>query len=114
MNVAWILTFGPLLPAQEMPGGDYSTILFVGIVIVVVYFFMWRPERKRQSDHKSMLENLKKNDKIMTAGGIHGIVDKVKDDEISIKVDEGKGVCLRVSKTSIAQVFSETSDKKSE
>ncbi len=103
-----------LLPAQDGTGFDPTNLLFIGIVIAVVYFLMWRPEQKRRAEQKSMLDSLKKNDKVMTAGGIRGIVDKVKEDEVSIKVDENKGVCLRIAKSSIAQVFRDSPDKDSE
>lgn len=108
LNLVWAQTPGPAGP------GGYETLGFVAVVVIVLYFFMIRPERKRQADHKAMLDGLKKNDKVVTIGGIRGSIQNVKDDEISIKVDDAKGVCIRFSKSAIAQKIEKSGDKDSD
>ena len=57
------------------------------LMIVVLYFFMWRPESKRRKEMAKFREGLKKGDKIITAGGIYGTVKEVKDTTLLIEVD---------------------------
>ncbi|MBN2443687.1 MAG: preprotein translocase subunit YajC [Spirochaetales bacterium] len=82
----------PLL--QEGAGGSgnmmnlVSTILMMAAVFGVFYFLIIRPQRKKQKETRSMLDALKKGDKIVTIGGIRGAVQDVKEKTIVIKVDE--------------------------
>lgn len=66
-----------------------------------------RPEQRRNRQKQALIGGLKKNDKVLTVGGIYGIVANVKpdEDEVVIKIDEDKDVKIRVSKSSIAQVI---------
>ncbi len=77
------------------------------IIGVMFYFLLIRPERKKRQDLASLLDSLKKNDRIVTIGGIHGVVVNVtKDsDEVTIRVDEGSNTKLRVSRSAISRVI---------
>ena len=83
----------PLLQ-EAGPGGAggmtniVSTVLMMAAVFAVFYFLIIRPQRKKQKDMKKMLEELKKGDKVVTIGGIRGVVQNVKDKTIVVKVDE--------------------------
>ena len=57
-------------------------------VFGIIYFLILRPQKEKQKQHETMLKDLKKNDEIITTGGIHGIVVGTKDDTIMIRVDE--------------------------
>lgn len=70
-----------------------------------MWFFMIRPQRKQQKELEKFRKELKKGDKIVTVGGIYGVVDEIKDRTVLIKVDgETK---LRVDKNSLVKDFSE-------
>ena len=60
-------------PAPQA-GGGYSLFIMLGLMILVLYFFMWRPESKRRKQMAQFRAGLKKGVKIITAGGIYGVV----------------------------------------
>jgi len=91
-------------------GGFLSGMLPALIAIVVMFWFlMIRPERRRQKQHQSMLEGMKKNDRVETIGGIRGTVTNVQreTDEITIKVDETTNTKLRMRIGAIARVVTD-------
>ena len=73
-------------------------------IIFLGYFLLLRPFRKQEQDHKKMLAAVKKNDRVITQGGLIGVVHTIKDDddEVTLKVDDN--VRLRVTKQSIVRV----------
>ncbi len=73
--------------------------IMLGLIIVVFYFFMIRPQVKRQKEMKNFRESLSKGDKIITTGGIYGKIVSIKENIISI--DVGNGVKLEVDKSAI-------------
>lgn len=77
-----------------------NVLLWVG-VIIVFYFFMIRPQQKKQKDQKSFIENLKKGDNVVTIGGLHGRVLSVEGTIVVLEVD--KGVKMTFEKTSISR-----------
>lgn len=82
----------------QQPGMGGFWIMIV-LMIVVLYFFMWRPESKRRKEMAKFREGLKKGDKIITAGGIYGTVKEVKDTTLLIEVDSN--VTLRIDKNMV-------------
>jgi len=96
---------GPAPQAGGQPGGIQgmiASLLPLILIFVVFYFLLIRPQQKKAKEHRQMLENLKKGDKVITAGGIHGVVATVKTDTVLIKVDGD--VKLEVSKPSVTVV----------
>jgi preprotein translocase subunit YajC len=90
------------------PAGGLYQLLFMGMVIMAMFYFMLiRPNQKRDQERRSMLSALKKNDHVVTVGGIKGVVTNVKADEheVVLKVDEATGAKLRVELASIARVI---------
>ena len=73
---------------------------------LLFYFMLIRPQRKEQSKRQDMLSNVKKNDRVITIGGIYGVVMNVyrEADEITLKVDETTNTKIRVTLSSIARV----------
>jgi preprotein translocase subunit YajC len=105
-------TFASPLFAEAAEGGGGSPLGIVpGLLVVAVlfYFLMIRPERRKQATHRALLDGLKKNDRVVTIGGIHGVVVNVQREanEVTIKVDEGTNTKLRVDFTAIARVVVE-------
>lgn len=94
MNLATFLLMSP--QGQEGPG-LMSNLLLFGTIIAIFYFMIIRPQQKREKERKAMLSALKKGDKVVTSGGIHGSVSGLDDktvlvqiaDNVKIKVDRG-------------------------
>lgn len=103
-----ILTFTLLqaAPAGQAPAGGGS-MLWVMIIamFVIMWFFMIRPQRKQQKELEKFRNSLKRGDKVVTAGGIYGTVDEIKDRTVLIKVDGD--VKLRVDKNSLVRDFTQ-------
>ncbi len=87
----------PTLPAQINPILQLVPFLFI---FVIFYFLLIMPQRKQQKEHRNLLANLKKNDEVVTASGIHGTIVNVKDTTVILRVDEN--VKIEMEKNSIA------------
>ena len=103
------------LVAQDGPGGSFLTsILFIWVPIGFFFWFLLiRPQQKEKAKMAQMLAAIKKNDRVITVGGIYGVVTNVhrEADEVTIKVDEASGAKLRMTLGSIARVMvDESSD----
>ena len=83
-------------------GSTLSMVIMLGAVFLVMYFLMIRPQKKQQQQMKNMLAALKKGDKVVTAGGIRGVVQSVKEDVVVLKVDDNTKI--EFSKSAIAAV----------
>ncbi len=81
-------------------GGGMSFWLMIIAMIAIMYFFMWRPESKRRKQMENFRNNLKKGDKIITAGGIYGTVKEIQPTSLLIEVDSN--VTLRIDKNMVA------------
>ena len=92
-------------PAAGATGGSWSFLLMIALMFLVMWLFMIRPQRREQKRLEEMRNALKKGDKVITAGGIYGVVADVDERTVLVKVD-GE-VKLRVDKTSIQKDMSE-------
>jgi len=86
--------------------GGYELFLLMGAMFVVLYFFMIRPQQKRQKDAVKFRDSLKKGDIVVTIGGLHGKVLELEGDTVILEVD--RGVRMKFEKAAISQ---ETSKK---
>lgn len=104
----------PMLTAEQgAPGGGFGSMLIPFLMIIVLfYFLMIRPQRNKEKAHKTLLNALKKNDRVVTIGGIYGVVTQVQRevDEVILKVDEATNAKIRVTFGSIARVITEEKD----
>lgn len=82
--------------------GAGGQIIMMGLIVVVFYFFMIRPQMKKAKDQKKYIEALKVGDKVLTIGGIYGVVFKLNDDGTIVLTVEDGGK-LKVSKNAISQ-----------
>jgi preprotein translocase subunit YajC len=84
-------------------------LLLIVPIIFLFYFFLIRPQRREQQQRQRMLDAVKKNDRVITVGGIYGVVTNVhrEANEITIKVDESTNTKLRLTLGSIARVVGE-------
>ena len=87
-----------------------TTIITFGLVILIFYFLIIRPQSKKQKETKRMLAEIKKGDKVATIGAIRGTVQTVHDETVVIKVDDSTK--LEFSKSAISQVLQRTPAKK--
>jgi preprotein translocase subunit YajC len=108
-NVWLLLAEGGEAPA---PGGSALSMLpLLAAIALLFYFMIMKPDQKRAATMRSMRDGLKKNDRVVTAGGIYGVVTNVQREtnEVTIKVDEATNTKLRVTLDSIARVTSDES-----
>lgn len=112
--------------AQEAGGGEEAApassliqmlLPFVAI-FALFYFILIRPQRREQARRQTMLSEVKKNDRVLTAGGVYGVVTNINRDadEVTVKVDESTNTKLRLTLSSITRVLgdgpSDQSDNK--
>jgi preprotein translocase subunit YajC len=98
-------------------GGNASnsmvmTLVTFGLVFVIFYFLIIRPQNKKQKEAKAMIEAVKKGDKVITAGGVHAMVYTVKEKTVILKVDENTKI--EFSKSAIASVEREKVEEKAD
>ena len=97
----------PLL--QTSGGGQYMFFITLGLVFLIFYFLLIRPQRKEQKEREALIATVKKGDKIITIGGLHGMVTLTKDRTVVMKVDEN---CkIEISRSAIATVLREKEEK---
>ena len=83
----------------EATGFDPTIIIFLVLIFGVMYFLMIRPQRKRQKEHQQLLEELRRGDKVVTAGGVHGVVESLGEDSVVIKIESG--ATMSVTRSSV-------------
>ena len=98
----WNIAFAQ---AAQEPSGIGSFISFVPLVLIFVIFYLLliRPQQKKSKEHREMLERLKKNDKIMTGGGMFGKVIVLTETEVTVEV--APNVRVQISRPNISQVI---------
>jgi preprotein translocase subunit YajC len=87
--------------------GALEQFLPLVLIFVVFYFLLIRPQQKRMKQHKEMLGQLRRGDRVVTAGGIIGTVNKLLNDT-EVMVEIAEGVRVRVLRTTITEVMSKT------
>jgi len=117
VNSIWIawLVFAADGGGQGAPpggggGGGGSTLMFFMpfiIIMVLFYLLLMRPQKREQQKRQQMLAAIKKNDRVVTIGGIYGVVTNVRPeaDEVTLKVDEATNTKLRMTLSSVARVL---------
>ena len=97
---------------QPPPPGSsmLSTLIMFGGPLLIFWFILMRPERKERKRKAAMLENLKKNDRVLTSGGLYASVAAVHDNEIVLKFDDGP-TRVRALKSAIASVLTDDEPK---
>lgn len=82
--------------------GAIINLLFLGALFFVFYFFIIRPQSKRQKEIQQKVSEMKKGDKVVTSGGMLGVVNSIDDDTVLLEIDSG--VKARFQKGSITDV----------
>ena len=97
-----------LLAQQE--GGGLSFLVMMGLIFAIFYFFLIRPQMRQQRERDEMQRQVKKGDRVLTQGGMYGTVTQAYDQDVVLRVDEDKGVKVRVTRSGIAGVVSGDKD----
>jgi len=97
-----------MLQAQAQQGSGWSGMIMIVAMIVIFYFFMIRPQNKKQKEIKKAREALTSGDKITTAGGIYGRIKEVK--ETTFIVEIAPGVTIKIDKGSVYPASAENKE----
>ncbi len=97
MNLFIQDAFAEATAAAPPPGGGLAGLLFPIGLIVILYFFMIRPQVKRQKEHRALIESLKKGDEVQTMGGIMGRITNLDENFVKIQVADGVEITVRRS-----------------
>ncbi len=101
--VAFLAALSGCVPppeGAEEGGFDWTLIIFVVLLVAIFYFLIIRPQRRQQKKHQELMQEMKRGDKVVTTGGIFGVVESLSDDSVVLKVESGASI--RVARSSIA------------
>ena len=104
-----MIQFLILLAADPKSGGSFQ-LVFLGLMLLVFWLFMIRPQAKKAKQQKKFIEDLQKGDKVVTIAGIHGIVNKVNDDN-TLSLDISPGSYIKIEKSSISMEWTNQINK---
>ena len=99
-----------LLQADESSEGGWMSMLPLFLILIVFYFFFIRPQTKKNKEQKKFREELKKGDKVVTLGGVHGKIAEIK--ETIIVLDCGNNIKLNIEKSAVVMDTTEVGQKK--
>ena len=102
----------PVLQAAAQQGGIISMVLPIALIFVIFYVFIIRPQNKKQKETQKMIDALKKGDKVVTIGGIHGVISSVKDQTVIVKVDDDAKI--EFTRSAVASVIVDKPAKEEE
>ncbi|MHC4260087.1 MAG: preprotein translocase subunit YajC [Planctomycetota bacterium] len=83
-----------------------TSLIFLVLMFVMFYLILFRGPRKKQQQHRQMVQTLERNDRVRTIGGIIGVVVDIKGDEITLKVDESNNTKIKVISSAIGKNLS--------
>ncbi len=98
-----------LMAAQGNPMMQFLPLLI--IMFAIMYFLIIRPQKTKEKKRLELISNVRKQDRIVTTGGVHGVVTTVKENEVLIRVDDAKDVKLKIDKSAITSVTAPRDEK---
>jgi preprotein translocase subunit YajC len=111
MDYYQLMTLLMTSPQGEEGGGGYGFFIFLGLFFVIIYFFMIRPQTKKQKDQKNFIANLSKGDRVVTIGGIHGKILTVHDDSYLVEIDSNTKI--KIDRSAVSLEFTRVLHEKS-
>ncbi|MBQ0072679.1 MAG: preprotein translocase subunit YajC [Prevotella sp.] len=93
------MTANMILAAQAQDGGGYSMIIMMVAIFAIMYFFMIRPQQKKQKEIRNFQNSIVEGTKVITAGGMYGTVKRVNLESASLDVEVAKGVVITVDRS---------------
>lgn len=106
--MSWFASGLVLMAQGEGASGQaLSYLMPLAAIGILFYFMLIRPQRRQEQQRREMIDRLKKNDHVVTIGGIYGTVTNVraKEDDVTLRVDDSSGAKIRVTRSSIARVI---------
>jgi len=100
IDIAHAMAPGQPGGAGQGAQGLFSSLIPLILIFVIFYFLLIRPQQKRSKEHKNMIENLKKGDKVITSGGAYGVIEAVGTNTVTVKIAEN--VKVKFGKSYIA------------
>ncbi len=97
-------------PSDGSSPNPIASLLPFALMFVVLYLLILRPQMKKQKDQQRMIDELEKGDQIVTSGGIHGIIQNIKDDVLVVKIADN--VKIELSRTAVSRVKNGEDEKK--
>jgi len=99
-------------PADAAPSSPFNSFLIpLTLIMVMFYFLILRPQKAKDQQFKSLVESLKETDRVVTIGGIHGIVTNVQRNAegaiVTVRIDESTGTKIRVGASAIARILTD-------
>lgn len=100
-----------LIFAQNAPAGNgggfggLGIFIYIAVIFGIVYFMLLRPQKKKDAERRKMLDQIKRGDKVITIGGIHGEVDTVRDKFVILRVNAETGATLKVSRNAVHNIL---------
>ena len=88
----------------------FDILLPMGVLFIIMYFLLIRPQKTKEKKHREMVSQLKKNDAVITSGGVHGTIVNVKEKTVIVRIDES--VKIEVQRSSI--IFAKKKDENNE
>lgn len=115
MDYSWLLAMAPPPSGTSAGGGGQMSqmLVMVGIIFVCFYFLILRPQQKQQKEKQNLISSVGKGDKVITIGGMHGVVSKVDEKNKTITLEVAKGVKVDFSRAAIASVEKQSGEKNS-
>jgi preprotein translocase subunit YajC len=107
----------PLVFGQDGPNGNFWQLILPFLPIIPLFYFLFiMPQQQQEKKRRAMIDSLKKNDKVLTTGGIYGTVMSVdpKSDKVVLRVDDERGVKLAFTRASVGKVIESSADKPAE
>ncbi len=101
-----------LMATQGNPMMQFLPLMV--IMFAVMYFLIIRPQKQKEKKRQAMMSNVRKQDRIITAGGVHGVVVSVKDSEVIVRVDDAKDVKIKIDKSALTSVSAPRDAKEDE
>ena len=99
-----------LMMDPQGKGGSSGTLIMMGLMILVFWLFMIRPQAKKAKKQKEFINNLQKGDKIVTIAGIHGKVNKVNDDN-TLELETSPGSYIKIERSAISMEWTSNINK---
>ena len=94
-----------MAPSPDGGGGNLmSTLIMFGAIFLIFYFMIIRPQQKRAKEREKLLSNLEKGDKVVTSGGVHGIIAGIDEKTVLLAISEN--VKVKVERSAITSVIS--------
>jgi preprotein translocase subunit YajC len=96
------------IPLQAPPpGSDFTIFIPMIAIFLIMYFLLIRPQQRRQKEHEQTLAAIEKGDRVVTAGGLHGVVTGVADEVLTVEIAvlKGERVRVKVSRARIDKVI---------